>query len=135
MGLVVPYAALERLARAKDPKQGILTALGDHLDDIEVMLNMVLVAVYIRPETTAGGIIRPGENLAEDIWQGKSGLVVKLGPQAFRHPDFEGQEVEVGDWCAFRINDAWQLFVNDVPCRLVEDAAIKLRLAVPSRVF
>ena len=44
----------------------------------------MLCAIYIAPEKTAGGIIRPQSNIDEDIHQGKVGLIVGVGPLAFQ---------------------------------------------------
>lgn len=140
MPLALPRRTIEIFSQAKDPesyKKTVFNILGD-LSDVEVLYNAVLVAAYIRPEKTSGGIIRPGENVAEDVWQGKSGLVLKLGPNAFQDDEntrFYGQRVDRGDWCAFFIQDAKLLSIKDVPCRLIEDSHIKLKVKDPAIVF
>ena len=140
MPLALPRKTIEIFSQAKDPeayKKTVFGILGG-LDDVEVLYNAVLIAAYIRPERTSGGIIRPTENVAEDVWQGKSGLVLKLGPNAFKDDEynkFHNQRVDVGDWCAFFIQDAKLLSIKDVPCRLVEDSNIKLKVKDPSIVF
>jgi|SRR5215475_12045779 len=140
MPVAVPKQTIEDFSKADTPlkaKFKMLTKLGD-LSGVEVMFNMVLVAIYIRHEKTAGGVIRPQSNVEEDVWQGKAGLVVKCGPKAFLDDainDFAGQKVDVGDWCAFRVIDSFTLMINDVPCRLMEDSHIKLRLKDPSMVL
>jgi|SRR5215510_2570077 len=136
MGVVVPRLA-HALSRADDFRQMTLEKLGD-LSGIEIMHNGVLVAIYIRPERTKGGILRPDSNIEEDLWQGKTGFVVKTGPNAFVDDEttqFHGQNVQVGDWCCFRVGDTWQFSIREVPCRLVSDAHIKLKLADPSIIF
>lgn len=137
MPVVAPHRAVEILAQSKDPKKDILATVGD-LSGVDVMFNMVLVGVFIRSERTLGGIIRPTANVTEDVWQGKAGLVLKLGPNAFvddADDSFYGQRVEVGEWCAYKVGDAWQLSINGYPCRLVRDSAIKLKLSDPNIVF
>lgn len=136
MGVVIPRRAME-MARATNFKDELLSKVGD-LSDIDVMHNMVLVAIYIRPERTSGGIIRPDENIQEDLYQSKIGLVLKLGPNAFvddATTSFYGQKVDVGDWVAYRVGDAWSLTVRDVACRLVGDSQIKLKLKEPLEIF
>jgi co-chaperonin GroES (HSP10) len=136
MGLVIPKRTME-LARASNFKDELLKAVGD-LSDIEVMHNMALTAVYLRPETTTGGIIRPDENIREDLYQSKVGLVLKLGPNAFvddATTSFHGQKVNVGDWVAYNVGSSWALTIRDVPCRLVSDSQIKLRLEKPLEIF
>jgi len=140
MSVVVPHRTIETLSQATTPEQfkkAILSAVGD-LSGVSVMYNMVLLGIYIRPEKTAGGIIRPTDNVKEDIWQGKAGLVLKLGPNAFQddgEAQFYGQKVDVGEWGVFKVGDAWSLEINKVPCRLVRDNNIKLKVADPSIVF
>lgn len=140
MPVAVPRKTIELFSQTAPAnlKKTIQNALGNHVDDIDVMFNMVLVAIYIRPERTSGNIIRPDSNVVEDLWQGKVGLVIKHGPDAFQDDEvshFHGQKVLPGEWCAFRIGDSWQLNINDVPCRLIEDSHIKLKVRDPSVVF
>ncbi len=136
MPVVLPRKTIEIFARLKNPdeyKKTVFNILGD-LDEVEVMYNAVLVATYIRPELTTGGIIRPDENVSEDVWQGKAALVLKVGNSAFQDDEynhFNGQRVDVGDWCAFFVGDTKLLNIKDVPCRLVEDSNIKLKLKNP----
>ena len=65
-----------------DARQEILKAVGD-ISNFNVFHNQVLIAIYIRPEMTAGGIIITNKTRDEDKWQGKVGLVLKKGPSAF----------------------------------------------------
>lgn len=140
MPVILPRKTIEIFARLKGPeeyKETVFNILGD-LDEIEVMYNAVLVAAYIRPEVTKGGIIRPEDNVSEDVWQGKAGLVLKVGKSAFKDDDynhFDGQKVAPGDWCAFFVGDTKLLNIKDVPCRLVEDSNIKLKLKNPLAVL
>src|ERR1700704_1529401 len=78
---VVSANKIEAISQAADPKKAILAAVGD-LSKLEVFSDLVLVGTFIRNERTAGGIIRPGDNVKEDEYQGKVGLVLKTGPQA-----------------------------------------------------
>ena len=130
---VISAPKTQFLAKAKDPKKAIFEAIGD-LSDVDVFHNQILVAVYVRPETTVGGIIRPETNIVEDEYQGKVGLVVKKGPTAFvsnEVTDFMGQDVEVGDFLIYRVGDGWQLMVNGVACRMMTDRSLKLRTKNP----
>jgi len=104
--------------------------VGD-LGNFDIFHNQILVVTYVRPEKTAGGIIRPGVNVQEDEYQGKVGLVVKVGPTAFldtEDEDFQGQNVEVGDWVVFRVGDGWQLTIRDTACRILSDRTIRMRI-------
>lgn len=137
MSVLLPRRAIDAVSKSADPKAEMLKHIGD-LSGVDVMYNMVLLAAHTRPSVTKGGIIRPDENLEEDIWQGKVGMVVKLGPDAFQDDDdtsFNGQKAEVGEWVVFKTGDAWQLTIRDWPCRLVRDSSIKMKIADPSIVI
>jgi co-chaperonin GroES (HSP10) len=135
--VILPRQALDAVSQSADPKKAMIDAAGD-LSGIEVMGNMVLVATFVRPSKTRGGIIRPDSNVEEDVWQGKVGLVLKAGPLAFASDDefdFGDQNVSVGDWCVFKVGDGWQLTVGQWPCRLVRDSSIRLKVNDPSIVL
>ena len=137
MSVVVPHRAISLVAESKNPKRTIIDTIGD-LSGVDVLFNMVLIGTYIRPNVTKGGIIRPDANVQEDVWQGKAGLVLKIGPNAFvddTDDSFYGQRVEVGEWCVYKVGDAWSLNINNYPCRLVRDSSIKLKVKDPNIVF
>ena len=126
-----------QISLAKDPKQGLFDAVGD-LSGFDIFHNQRLVAVYVRPNITAGGILRPDENIKEDEYQGKVGLVVKVGPTAFldnQEDDFYGQNVSVGDWVVFRTGDGWQLTIRDTACRILTDRTVRMRIKNPGDIF
>ena len=62
MSVVVPHRAIERVSQASDPKQAILETVGD-ISGVHLLADMVLLGTYIRPQKTAGGIIRPDVNV------------------------------------------------------------------------
>lgn len=137
MSVFLPRAAIDMVSKSADPKAEMLKQVGD-LSGIDIMYNMVLLAAYIRPERTKGGIIRPNESKEEDVWQGKVGMVIKLGPDAFQDDDdtsFNGQSAELGEWVVFKTGDAWQLTIGEWPCRLVRDSSIKMKINDPSQIF
>ncbi len=134
---VVSARKTNQLSLASDPKQALFDAVGD-LTNYEVFHNQILVAVYVRPEKTSGGIIRPGSNVQEDEYQGKVGLVVKVGPTAFLDTDdesFQGQNINIGDWVVFRVGDGWQLTIRDTACRILTDRTIRMRIKTPGDIF
>jgi co-chaperonin GroES (HSP10) len=137
MSVVVPHRAIEAISTATDPKEAIIKFIGD-LSTFEVMGDRVLVGIYMRPEKTRGGIIRPDANKEEDVWQGKVGLVLKLGPNAFIDPDdgsLYEQRVEVGDWVVFKVGDGWQLEVSKMPCRMIKDTNFIAKIKDPMMVL
>jgi co-chaperonin GroES (HSP10) len=123
-------------AHTEDPREKLLREIGD-LSEVELWHNQVLCAIYVAPEKTSGGIIRPASNVEEDIHQGKIGLIVKLGAQAFqsdakwRWPE----DVGLGDWVFYKVSDGWACTINKVKCRLLEDIDVKGRVQHPDQVW
>jgi co-chaperonin GroES (HSP10) len=120
-----------------DPKETLTKELGD-LNDIQVFNNQLLVAVYIRPSVTKSGIHLPGQVTEEDKHQGKVGLVIKMGKQAFVDPDnkwFDGTDIKVGDWVYFRVSDGWSINVHGVPCRMIDDTDVRGATKYPDAVW
>jgi hypothetical protein len=144
----MPNAALKQ--PKFDPKEDILARLGD-LSHLEIAQNEVLLAIYVRPEKTAGGIFLTANIRKEDVYQGKVGLVVKIGAAcSFTQEDpYAGQKIdlpiELYDWVVVRPSDTWALDINGnatalkyedfVPCRLVRDRHIRLRIENPEVIW
>lgn len=124
---VVTANKVQAISQAVNPKLAIINAVGD-LSKEDVLWDLVLVGTYIRPEKTRGGIIRPMENIQEDSFQGKVGLILKKGPQA-------SDVVSEGDWVVYSIKDGWSVTINDTPCRLVPSERIRMKLSNPNVVF
>lgn len=126
----------------KDPKQVLLDAVGDMPPEI-VMFNRILVAKYIRPSVKKIGSIMLPESRTDkeadgDIWQGKVGLVVAMGPQAYVDDEttkFHGQRVEVGDWVWFRAADGMACQVNKQMCWVLQEPNIIGKVPHPDYVW
>lgn len=123
-------------AHEEDPKEALLAKVGD-LDAKDIFHNQVLCAVYIAPEMTKGGIIRPQQNVDEDKYQGKVGLIIKLGPRAFVSDSkwWWPEDIGVGDWVWYRISDTVAVTVNGQPCRIIADVDVKGRTDQPDGVW
>jgi len=120
-----------------DPREVLRTELGD-ISGVELLNTQVLVAVYIRPEKTKGGIIMTTKARDEDRHQSKVGLIIKTGPTAFVENDgkwFNGLNLKVGDWVVFRPSDGWNVTVNGVLCRMFDDMSIRARIPHPDNVY
>ena len=128
-----------------DPKQALLDRVGD-LNGIDVFGSDMLVAIYKRPEKTKSGLILTDTTRKEDIYQGKVGLVVKMGP--FAYVDDDGnkfRDINVGDWIVFRPSDGWQVTLNTlqrsiskddtVDCRIVGDGSVRMRVSDPDFIY
>ena len=138
MPLALPRDAVTKYSQITDLKKWIVEVFNQvRPEDIDISLNRVLCAAYISNERTSGGIIRPHENVAEDIWQGKAALVLKCGPAAFVDtPDvtFHGFTVNPGDWVTFKVGNASQIEFNKYPCRIVADHFIETKVLDPRMV-
>lgn len=121
-----------------DPKLEILAAVGDAVQCFSMLGSRVLVAIYVRPEKSAGGILRPSSNRDEDKWQGKVGLVVAKGPLAFTESDthhWGDAKPNVGDWVMFRVGDTFPFALGPGAdarnLRIVEDVNVHAILSRP----
>jgi len=127
-----------------DPKQELLNRVGD-LSGVEVYGSDVLVAVYMRPEKTKSGIILTDNMRGEDAFQGKVGLIVKMGPTCFQDDEANKfRDINVGDWAVYRASDGFPVTLNTnggvtskdaVLCRIITDINIRLTVSSPDLVF
>jgi len=134
---VISASKIEAISQADDPKAAILKAVGD-LSKLQVFSDLVLVGTFIRNERTTGGIIRPADNVKEDEYQGKVGLVLKTGPLAFSDTEdgpCQGGNAEIGSWVVYAIKDGWPVQINGTPCRFVPYSKLRMRITDPNLVF
>lgn len=124
-----------------DEKQAIFDRFKD-LDKIKVPLNRILLAIYLPPERTKGGIIRPDIVRNEDIYQGVAALVVKKGPHCYEQSpnmDYdwtEGDVCAVGDWVMFRRGEGFRVQIDGVECMVMDsERGIKMVLPRPDMVM
>lgn len=125
-------------ANKPQASKGEIEASIGNIDDITIYHNQILVGIYMAPERTAGGIIRPDRTRDEDKWQGKVGLVLKKGPLAFvddRSNNFGGQDAELGDWIVYRVSDGFPIDINGVHCRIMEDTHVKAAVPAPELIY
>lgn len=106
-------------------KAEIFAALGD-LTGFKLAGTEILYGSYIRPVKTRGGIITQQDSQLEDHYQGKVGLIVKLGasidpanPKWLDH--FGGRVPEVGDWILVGTNETHQLHVRGPGATISKD--------------
>jgi len=122
---------------AVEPTQKLREEIGD-VSNVEIFNNYILVGVYIRPNKTKSGLYLSDKTTDEDRYQGKVGLVLKKGPDAFVDTEgkwFRGVEIKENDWIVFRPSDGWQVTVNGVLCRMLEDTSVKGSIDTPDRVY
>jgi hypothetical protein len=136
----MPKAAATPI-RAVDPrKQEILDKLGD-ISSYEIPYNYLLIAIYQRSQRTPSGLYKTANAVKEDVYQGKVGLVVKLGTTV----EFKSTPVAVGDWIVVRPSDTWPLDINTRPeiceqkdfvaCRMLFPDQIRARIPDPDMVW
>jgi hypothetical protein len=120
-----------------DLKDAILDKLGN-LDGFEVLGYNVLVALYVKPGKTKGGILLTDSAIGEDRFQGKCGLVLKKGPLAFKYQGqfaYEGEAPNIGDWIFMRAADGWDLDLKGIACRMVDSDLIKGIVSDPTLIY
>lgn len=114
----------------------------DGMPDAEVLYHHVVVAKYIRNKV--GSILIPDKAQKEDQYQSKMGVVIKVGPAAFHSDssfDFHGVSVAPGEWVMYRMSDGWDFDYTPpgettaIPCRMLEDSHLKMRIKNPERIY
>lgn len=127
----------------EDPRKVLLDKIGDIPDGL-VQFSRILVAIYQPPvvNKTAGGIILTDAQSEEDVeeyyWQGKVGLIVAMGPQAYEDDDntkFHGTKNKVGDWVWFSPSNGMACEVNEVFCRLMHERDIIGTIPHPDAIW
>jgi co-chaperonin GroES (HSP10) len=126
-----------------DPKEVISKKIGltndGRIPGFSLQGNRVLLAIYERPNVTKSGIHLSDVTLKEDAIQGKAALVVMLGPSSFRSDErvmFDEAEVlKVGDWVMCFVSHGLRCSVNGVPCRIIRDQDITMRIPAPDQVW
>ncbi|MGH7744963.1 MAG: hypothetical protein ACREQ5_09195 [Candidatus Dormibacteria bacterium] len=132
-----------QMVHKEDPKLVIQKAVAPYLSEITVLGAEVLIGIYVRPDASlklAGGkeLYLPDRVRAEDKFQGKVGLVLKMGPIAFKEDSthrFGDAVPQVGDWVALRVGDSFQISVGEQMCRIAEDVNFKLIVKHPDAVY
>lgn len=131
----------EQIAQSKLPSdQALWDGLGCKPGKFpdEIFHNGVLCATYIQPEQTKGGIILTARSRDEDVYQGSIGMVIAMGPGAFKDDkiaQFHGVKLKVGDWVVYQPSDGLGMEIKGVPCRLFQDTRILGRVSDPTRYW
>ena len=125
-----------RMEHNGDPAKELLEKVGD-ISNLSLFGPKILVALYVRPEKTAGKIIIPEKSNTrdEDVHQGKVGLVIKKGPTAFTDFAYFNESVEVGDWVWFRASNGIAMKFNGVDCRYLEDIRVEGKINQPDAIW
>jgi hypothetical protein len=146
----MPATALKPKILPDIERQQILDKLGD-LSHITIAQNEFLMAVYVRSNRSPGGLYLTDKTVKEDVYQGKVGLVVKIGDACrFERVDPKtnvvyGVPVKLYDWVVVKPSDTWALDVNADPeamkredfvtCRLAYDDMVRMVIDTPNMVW
>lgn len=145
---------MPKVAAKSDPidpeRQAIFDKLGD-LFHVKVAQNEFLMAIYVRSTRTPSGIFMTDKSVKEDVYQGKVGLVVKIGEACkFVRTDSAsgrsyGIPVKLYDWVVVRPADTWAIEINAHPqvlakedfvvCRLVYDDMVRMVVDYPGMIW
>ena len=126
----------------RDPNETFQKAvrrmLGGAVDDYSVLYDNVLIATYVAPSKTSGGIIKPNASIDEDRWQGITGIVLKLGEGAFKYDGqfkYEGRIPKIGEFVMYHTSDTRELGINGVSCRLIPSSLIRMIVPDPEHLY
>jgi len=126
-----------------EEKQKILSMVDmDEIDRIELFGGRLIVAKWIRSKI--GSIITVRETKKEDEYQGKVGLVLKVGPLAFvddENHNWCGLRAKVGDWVMYGHSDGsdFNYSLNgthdQVPCKVLNEVEVQAILPRPDFAY
>lgn|SRR5262245_651797 len=141
---------LRRFSDAGGPKEQkieFLKATKRVVKGITVLRNRVLVATYMQPSKTKGGVLLADNTIQESRFQGKVGLILKVGPVAFHFPEddhirarpkgrWRHKYPKVGDWVFFRASDTWECGLDEgAPCKFIFDDSIVGKINDPDLIW
>ena len=123
-----------------DPATKLLEELGD-ISGIEVLNDRVLVAIYRHEGVTQGGIITTIKTHDESDYQGKAGLVLKVGPCV--NPEgkdrVRGADLNIGDWVVLNPSSGLSMHAgrhgSKIMLRMLSEAEIHMRVSQPDLIW
>ena len=136
----------QSIGEGADARQAIINSIGQkQIDAYEPAANLILIGTYVRSDKTKSGLILGGDRTrAEDRFQGKVGLVLKVGPSVNSpdRPKVFAEPIKVGDWITYRASDALEFFFVDPnrpldgsSARLIEDGLVMSRVKDPESIY
>lgn len=136
-----------QLLHRVDPKQQIISAVDPWVEGVQIRPYDVLIAMYLREKiegdkVTTRGIFLPDNGagtLREDLYQGKVGLIRKVGSLAFtdeKDHKWDGFQPKVDDWVVINVGDT---FSFDLPggwrIRIVDENYVRMIVQAPDTVW
>lgn len=125
-------------------EKAIREALGDLRGYRMAAATSVLLATYVAPGKTAGGIILTDKTREEDRWQCVVGLIIMMGPMAFKldgayeYTDEMLKQLnppKVGDYVMFNTSDSREVGVRNMSCRIVDSSRIQMVVPNPDELY
>lgn len=158
------YAGDKSCATPDGLKAKLLADLKPVVAKIHMQTNRIIVAGYVATNMTPGGIMLPPKTVEENRWQNKCGLVLKLGPLAYRYDEVTEWMYEhmtatgettakawraafkhfglanVGDWVLYRGAETHEVGMQVAPgvaasCRFINDNSIIAKIDDPTLVY
>lgn len=127
---------------ARDPKEFLLSRCALAMQNSQYTRDLVVCATYYLPafDIMSNGqrFYRSESSQDEALWQGKVGLIIGMGPLAFKDEGalkFGDMKFEIGDWVQWDIHDSRQFTVNRIHCRWMRDIQIIARVNDPRLVY
>jgi co-chaperonin GroES (HSP10) len=122
---------------SEEQKEVLLAKLGD-LSGQQPLGCRVLVATYVGADRSAGGILFTDKRKDAARYEGKVGLVLAVGPTAFRYDGafpWEGPTPQVGQWVWYRASDGPERWIRHVSCRTISDDLIEGITTDPTAIY
>lgn len=132
---------LEYTKGVDDPKEVILAALKGHLDKVETLYGSRVLVATAPAMTKIGSIYTTDKSKDESRFQGKAGLLLRVGPTAFkydpRYPSYEweGSCPLVGNWVYYWNSSLREIGIGGVSCRIGYDSDIIGVVSDPEAIY
>ena len=127
-----------------DPKAFLLDRCLPYMNSAKIFFNWVVCAVYYLPPYVilpSGQKWHRADVEADNaLWEGKVGLCIGKGPQAFRDaPEFnlkfDGLNVNLGDWVQWDIREGRLFTIHRILCRRCKDVQVFSTIDDPNLVY
>ena len=128
----------------EDPAEIIMARVRDELPKFRAIFGSRVLIALAPSSSTLGklGLIQATDKTKDEgRFQGKAGLVLKLGVNAFKYDsrfptlDWEGPKAEVGDWVHFFNSDSREIGIGGICCRYIWDSDVLGVVSEPECVW
>lgn len=97
----------------------------------------VCIRLYIPPKKTQGGLFIPDNTHSNNMYQSKTGLVVRMAPECYTDERYSRSEpaCRVGDWVVIPRHSGYYTVYKGMPVWIVKEDAIDSRIKDPRHVL